>query len=60
MEYDKDHACEELADVMNYCIQMADKLNVDLDQVINDKIDQNEKKYPVEKAKGKSEKYSNL
>ena len=45
---------------MNYCIQMADKLNVDLDQVINDKIDQNEKKYPVEKAKGKSEKYSNL
>ena len=59
-KYDKDHVCEELADVMNYCIQMADKLNVDLDQVINDKIDQNEKKYPVEKAKGKSEKYSNL
>ena len=59
-EYDKDHVCEELADVMNYCIQMADKLNADLDQVINDKIDQNEKKYPVEKAKGKSEKYSNL
>ena len=59
-EYDKDHVCEELADVMNYCIQMADKLNVDLDQVINDKIDQNEKKYPVEKAKGKANKYTEL
>ena len=59
-EYDKDHVCEELADVMNYCIQMADKLNVDLDQVINDKINQNEKKYPVEKAKGKANKYTEL
>ena len=59
-EYDKDHVCEELADVMNYCIQMADKLNVDLDKVINDKIDQNEKKYPAEKAKGKANKYTEL
>lgn len=59
-EYDKDHVCEELADVMNYCIQMADKLNVDLDQVINDKINQNEKKYPIEKAKGKANKYTEL
>ena len=59
-EYDKDHVCEELADVMNYCIQMADKLGVDLDQIINDKINQNEKKYPIEKAKGKANKYTEL
>lgn len=59
-EYDKKHVCEELADVMNYCIQMADKLDVDLDQIINDKIDMNEKKYPVEKAKGKADKYTEL
>lgn len=59
-EYDKGHVCEELADVMNYCIQMADKLDVDLDQIINDKIDMNEKKYPVEKAKGKADKYTEL
>ena len=59
-EYDKEHVCEELADVMNYCIQMADKLGVDLDEIINTKIDQNEKKYPVEKAKGKADKYTEL
>ena len=59
-DYDVNHVCEELADVMNYCIQMADKLNVDLDRIINDKIEQNEKKYPIEKAKGKADKYTEL
>lgn len=56
--FDKQAAEEELADVMNYCIQMADKLNADLDTILNQKIDQNEKKYPVEKAKGNSKKYT--
>lgn len=59
-EFNREHVCEELADVMNYCIQMADKLGVDLDQIINDKIDQNEKKYPVEVAKGSAAKYTEL
>ena len=59
-DFDREHVCEELADVMNYCIQMADKLDVDLDQIINDKIDQNEKKYPVEAAKGNAAKYTEL
>lgn len=59
-DFDKQHVCEELADVMNYCIQMADKLGVDLDRVINDKIDMNEKKYPIGKAKGKADKYTEL
>ena len=59
-EFNREHVCEELADVMNYCIQMADKLDVDLDQIINDKIDQNEKKYPVEAAKGSAAKYTEL
>lgn len=57
-DYDLNHVCEELADVMNYCIQMADVLGVDLDEIINAKCTQNEKKYPVEKAKGKSDKYT--
>ena len=57
-DYDLNHVCEELADVMNYCIQMADVLGVDLDEIINSKCTQNEKKYPVEKAKGKSDKYT--
>ena len=51
---------EELADVMNYCLQMADKLKLDPDAIINEKIDQNEKKYPVDKAKGTSRKYTEL
>ena len=59
-DFNREHVCEELADVMNYCIQMADKLGVDLDEIINKKIDQNEKKYPVEAAKGKADKYTEL
>ena len=59
-EFNSEHVCEELADVMNYCIQMADKLDVDLDQIINDKIDQNEMKYPVEAARGNAAKYTEL
>ena len=57
-DYDLNHVCEELADVMNYCIQMADVLGVDLDEINNAKCTQNEKKYPAEKAKGKSDKYT--
>jgi dCTP diphosphatase len=33
-EYDKQHVCEELADVMNYCILMADKLGVDMEEIL--------------------------
>ncbi|MEG0328963.1 MAG: nucleotide pyrophosphohydrolase [Longicatena sp.] len=59
-EYDKKHVCEELADVMNYCVLLADKLNVDIEEIILDKLKQNEAKYPVEKSKGKSNKYDEL
>lgn len=51
---------EELADVINYCVLMADACNLDIDQIVQDKIRKNNEKYPVEKAKGKSEKYSEL
>ena len=51
---------EELADVMNYCILMADACNLDLDKIITDKIKLNELKYPVDKAKGTSAKYNEL
>lgn len=60
VHYDRDAVKEELADVMNYCILLADKLNLDLDQIINEKIDQNAQKYPVDKAKGTSKKYTEL
>ena len=59
-EFDIEAVKEELADVMNYCIQMTQVLNVDLIEIINNKMDKTEKKYPVEKAKGVSTKYDKL
>lgn len=51
---------EELADVTNYCIQMAQVLGIDLLDAVNAKMDKTEKKYPIEKAKGVSTKYDKL
>tara|TARA_B100000965_G_C19366626_1_gene658388 strand:+ start:75 stop:422 length:348 start_codon:yes stop_codon:yes gene_type:complete len=51
---------EEVADIFIYLLKISAKLNLDLPQIINDKIDKNEKKYPVEKSKGKSDKYDKL
>lgn len=59
-EYDVDHAAEELADVIVYCRNMLDKLGLDEDEIVNRKMDQNEAKYPVEKARGKADKYDQL
>ena len=55
-----DQIKEELADVVNYCILMADACNLDLDKIITDKIKLNAAKYPVDKAKGTSTKYNEL
>ena len=59
-DFDIEEVKEELADVMNYCIQMSQVLNVDLIEIINQKMDKTEKKYPVDKAKGVSTKYNKL
>lgn len=59
-EYDLDEVKEELADVLNYCLLLADKLGVDPKQIVLDKMEKTAKKYPVEKAKGKSTKYNKL
>lgn len=59
-EFNKDEVVDELADILNYCILMADTLDVDIDEIILNKIDKNEKKYPVEKCKGISTKYNKL
>lgn len=58
--YDINEVKEELADVLVYCRNMLDKLGLDEDEIVNAKMEQNEKKYPVEKAKGKSNKYNKL
>jgi NTP pyrophosphatase (non-canonical NTP hydrolase) len=59
-KYDEQHVKEELADVMVYCQNLVDKLAFDVDEIINMKMVQNEAKYPVEKAKGKANKYNQL
>ena len=51
---------EELADVVNYCILMADACNLDLDEIVKEKVKRNNEKYPVEKAFGSSKKYTEL
>lgn len=59
-EYNMDEVCEELADVVIYCILMANLLQVNLEDIILNKLEKNRQKYPVEKAKGNSKKYNEL
>ena len=58
--YDINEVREELADVMVYCVDMLDKLGLDADEIVNAKMDKNEAKYPVEKARGSAKKYDKL
>ena len=55
-----DKAKEELADVAIYCIYLADALGVNLVDAINEKIDRNNERYPVEKARSNPRKYTEL
>lgn len=59
-DYDLQHVKEELADVLICSRNLLDKLGLDADEIVNMKMTKNEAKYPVEKAKGKSEKYDRL
>lgn len=59
-EYNLQHIKEELADVLVYSQNLLDKLGLDADEIVNMKLSQNEAKYPVEKAKGSSAKYTEL
>ncbi len=58
--YDINEVKEELADVLVYCRNMLDKLDLDEDEIINAKMEQNERKYPIGKSKGKADKYNKL
>jgi len=51
---------EELADVFAYALLLSDKYGFDVKEIILEKIEKNEKKYPVEKAKGTAKKYNEL
>lgn len=51
---------EELADIFNYAILIADKYNLDIKQIVLDKLRRNAEKYPVDKAYGNAKKYNEL
>ena len=51
---------EELADVYYWIILLSDKYNIDINEALSKKMDINEAKYPVHKAKGTSKKYNEL
>ena len=50
----------ELADVLTYCLLLADRMHVDPDAIVLAKLEQTKRKYPVESARGKSTKYDQL
>ena len=51
---------EELADVFIYSIMLADNLNLDIENIIDEKLEKNARKYPVEISKGSNKKYTEL
>lgn len=59
-DFNKDKLEEELADVLMYGLLLADKNNIDINSIILKKLQKNGEKYPVDKAKGKSDKYDEL
>jgi NTP pyrophosphatase (non-canonical NTP hydrolase) len=59
-EVDKEKIKEELADVFAYAFLLAEKHNLDVKEIVLDKIKRNGEKYPVDKAKGNSKKYNEL
>ncbi len=55
-----DRIREELADVVNYCVLMADACGLNIDDIVQEKIKRNNEKYPVDLAKDSKEKYDQL
>lgn len=58
--FNNEDVCGELADVMTYCILLADKLNVSIEDIILEKLKISAKKYPIDKSKGISTKYDKI
>ena len=57
---DADQVADELADVLTYCLLLADKYGLDPEEIVLSKLEKTKAKYPVEKARGKSDKYDRL
>lgn len=59
-DFDQARVEEELADVVTYCIHLANKIGVNLDEIVMRKLESTRAKYPVELAKGRMTKYTDL
>lgn len=59
-EADKERVKEELADVFAFAFLMAEKYQLDVKEIVLEKIKKNAEKYPVDKAKGTAKKYNEL
>ena len=57
---DRGRLVDELADVLTYCYLLADRLGVDADKIVADKLQSSRSKYPADRAWGKSAKYDQL
>lgn len=57
---DPEQVKDELADVLTYCLLLLDKYDLDLEAIVLEKLEKTIEKYPVEKARGSSEKYDRL
>ncbi len=57
---DPEKVKEELADVLAYALLLADKYKFNVADIVTEKIKENERKYPVDKAKGTAKKYNEL
>jgi NTP pyrophosphatase (non-canonical NTP hydrolase) len=59
-EADLNRVREELADVLTYCLLLADRIEADPEQIVLNKLEITRNKYPVDKARGRSTKYDEL
>ena len=57
-EYDIGEVSEELADVLIYCFYMADSLDLDISEIMLNKMEKNAIKYPIDRSKGNAKKYT--
>ena len=57
-EYDIGDVSEELADVLIYCFYMADSLDLDISEIMLNKMEKNAIKYPIDRSKGNAKKYT--
>ncbi|BDR52623.1 nucleotide pyrophosphohydrolase [Bombiscardovia nodaiensis] len=57
---DMEHVADELADVLTYCIEMAQLLGLNMDTIVLNKLEKTRQKYPVETSKGNNHKYREL